>query len=56
MNIFSLIIMLFFIVLLCFLLIPYDSYANEIELIKNTKDYTIHQNCINFDGEWYCYD
>lgn len=28
----------------------------EIELIKNTKEYVIYQNCEYFDEEYYCYE
>lgn len=30
--------------------------TKELELIKNNKEYVIHENCKTFDGEWYCYD
>ena len=28
----------------------------EIEIIKKTKDFVIHENCKEFEEVWYCYD
>lgn len=30
--------------------------TKEIEIIKKTKEFVIHDNCKEFDEKWYCYE
>lgn len=51
---------LYFIVLILFIClccsIVTDNNKKDIEVIKNTKDYTIYEHCRSIDDVYYCYD
>ena len=52
---------LFIALVLCFLFIFGVNFIQheqekEMEILKKNKEYIIHKQCIEFDGEWYCYD
>ena len=39
------------------LLVQFDNEnQKEIELIKNTQEYVMYDNCYKLDESWYCYN
>ena len=52
------ILFLFIFPMVIFLIgINYESKEKkEVELIKNTKDYTMYENCEILDNVYYCYN
>lgn len=57
-DMFSCIVFVSFVILSTCLAFSYidNKTKEEIELIKNTKDYSVYEHCIELDGNYYCYD
>lgn len=52
-----LILMTLFTFIMCFIIFKFDkALTQEKEIIENTKDYKIFDNCKNFDNKYYCWN
>lgn len=53
----GLILILFVIFVMCLIIFNFDkALTQEKQIIENTKEYTIFDNCKSFDNKYYCWN
>lgn len=55
--IYGLILIFFIIFVMCLIIFNFDkALTQEKQIIENTKEYTIFDNCKSFDNKYYCWN